>query len=60
MTTAVAAGWLPAIKEAIRLRGLYPNNLPCPPQQPIAAAQSEAVRATIEEVFGPIERVDLT
>jgi len=56
---ATGVGWLQAIKTALHLRGLYPNNLPCPPLPPATAEQYETVRRTIEEVFGPIERLSL-
>ena len=59
MAAAIKVGWLQAVKEAIRLYGLYPNNRLCPPQRVTTSAQSDAVRTALEKVFGPIEPVDL-
>ena len=50
---AVEVGWLEAVKTALMLHGLYPNNLPCPPISPLSAAQIEEVRVVLDEVFGP-------
>ena len=55
MAAAIKVGWLQAVKEAIRLYGLYPNNRLCPPQRVTTSAQSDAVRTALEKVFGPIE-----
>ena len=51
--------WLQVGKTAMHLRGLYPNDLLCPPQRPAAPANVERVRRAMEETFGPIERVAL-
>lgn len=59
MEAAVGVGWLHAVKEAIRLRGLYPNNLLCPPQTATTPEQAERVRDAIEQVFGPISAESL-
>ena len=59
LSGAVGVGWLNAIKAAIHLRGLYPNSNPCPPQLATTPEQIDMVRRTIEDVFGPVERVDL-
>lgn len=59
LSGAVEVGWLNAIKSAIYLRGLYPNSRPCPPQLATTMAQMDKVRCVIEDVFGPIESVDL-
>ena len=56
---AVEVGWLAAIKTAIYLRGLYPNNRPCPPSPEVSQQQLDTVRQLMEEVFGPLEWVDL-
>ena len=54
MEAAIGVGWLHAVKEAIQLRGLYPNNLLCPPQRATTHEQRERVRETVERVFGPV------
>ena len=59
MAAAIEVGWLHAVKEAIRLRGLYPNNRLCPPQRATTQQQSVAVRTAVEQVFGPLEPVRL-
>jgi 4-hydroxy-tetrahydrodipicolinate synthase len=49
---AVEVGWLGAIKTALRLHGLYPNSIPCPPVPGLSPAQAEEVRAVMDSVFG--------
>ena len=49
---AVEIGWVHAIKEAIRQRGLYPNGDPCQPQPATTPEQKARVAKIIEDVFG--------
>lgn len=59
MRIAVKFDWMGAIKEALRIYGLYPNNRLCPPLAPLAPDKCETVRMTLEKVFGPIEKISL-
>ncbi len=52
LKAALEVGWLHAIKEAIRQRGLYPNSNPCPPQPATTQRQSERVARAMKDVFG--------
>ena len=52
MKTALDVGWLHAIKEAIRLRGPYPNSNPCPPQPATTPEQGQRVAQAMKDVFG--------
>ena len=56
---ALRLEWSDAIKTAIHLRGLYPNNRRCPPWPEVPPETFAAVRQTVEEVFGPLEKVTL-
>jgi 4-hydroxy-tetrahydrodipicolinate synthase len=56
---ALEVGWLKAIKTALYLRGLYPDNQSCPPMPPPTPQQVEKVRRALETVFGPIARMGL-
>ena len=56
---AIEVGWLGAIKTAIWLRGLYPNNRPGPPKREVTPEQVDSVRRLIERLFGPIEKATL-
>ena len=49
---AIEVGWIQAIKEAIRQRGLYPNGNPCPPQPATTLEQKHRVARALENVFG--------
>ena len=49
---AVEIGWIHAIKEAIRQRGLYPSGNPCPPQPAATPEQKARVAKALEDVFG--------
>ena len=51
--------WLRSIKTAINLHGLLPNNYPYPLRRPHNEAEQEKIRQCLEEVFGPIKKVDL-
>lgn len=53
METAIDVGWLHAVKEAIRMVGLYPNNRLAPPQRATTPEQAKRVRDALEQVFGP-------
>ena len=59
LSGAKEIGWMASIKTAIYLRGLYPNNRPCPPMPAPTDETVVKVRDILEEVFGPIENVDL-
>jgi len=54
LETATDVGWLHAIKEAIRLVGLYPNNRLAPPQKATTPEQAKQVRDTLKRTFGSI------
>ena len=56
---ALKLDWSDAIKTAIHLRGLYPNNRRCPPRPEVTPETVAAVRQVVEEIFGPIEKVTL-
>lgn len=51
--------WLPSIKSALQVFGLYPNRRLRSPAVSHTAEQYEQVRQTLEAVFGPIEPVRL-
>lgn len=51
-------GWLRSIKSALHLHGLFPNNHPYPLRSPHAGGELEKIRQCLEEVFGPIAKVD--
>ena len=44
--------WLAVMESTIQLQGLYPNNLPCPPNSAPAPGFLDEVRAKLEEIFG--------
>ena len=52
-------GWLRSIKTAIHLRGVHPSNRPYPLSRAHDEAEQQRIRGCLEEVFGPIEKVDL-
>jgi dihydrodipicolinate synthase/N-acetylneuraminate lyase len=59
LRAAVALDWLPSIKSALHVYGLYPNHRLRPPALSHTAEQHQQVREMLEEVFGPIEPVGL-
>ena len=56
---ALRLEWSDAIKTAIHLRGLYPNNRRCPPWPEVPTETFATVRQTVDDVFGPSEKVTL-
>ena len=47
-----ARTWITAMKSAVQLQGLYPNNLPAPPNPAPDPGLLDEVRAKLEEIFG--------
>jgi hypothetical protein len=44
--------WLAVMKSTIQVRGLYPNNLPAPPNPMLSPSLLGEVRVKLEEIFG--------
>ncbi|MCZ6680613.1 MAG: dihydrodipicolinate synthase family protein [Candidatus Poribacteria bacterium] len=44
--------WLAVMKSTVQLQGLYPNNLPAPPNPAPPSSLLDDVRKKLEEVFG--------
>lgn len=59
LSLAVGMDWLLAIKSALYLHGLYPNNLPYPLRPGYDGENLERVRRSLEDVFGEIRKADL-
>lgn len=57
LQAAIKQGWLGSLKAVLEMYGLYPNDLPQPPKEPLAPDQRDAIRQVVEHVFGPIEPV---
>jgi dihydrodipicolinate synthase/N-acetylneuraminate lyase len=47
-----ARTWITAMKSAVQLQGLYPNNLPGPPNPAPAPGLLDEVKAKLEAIFG--------
>ena len=56
LQVALEVDWLAAIKSALLLHGLYPNNRPSPPVPEVAPESVEKVRTILERTFGAIGR----
>ena len=57
LKAAIEVGWIHAIKEAIRQRGLYPNGNPCPPRQSNSAGSRRLWRTCSDcSLHRPSER----
>ena len=59
LTTASKMNWLAAIKSALYIYRLYPNNRLRAPMNSHTQEELNKVRTTLEEVFGPIKPVCL-
>jgi 4-hydroxy-tetrahydrodipicolinate synthase len=59
LKAAIELDWLPTIKSALELYGLYPNNLLRTPRVSHTPEQREKVRQCLEQVFGPIQKAPL-
>ena len=44
--------WITVMKSTIQLQGLYPNNLPGPPNPAPSPELLDGVRSKLEEIFG--------
>ncbi|MCK5118868.1 MAG: dihydrodipicolinate synthase family protein [Candidatus Latescibacteria bacterium] len=51
-TEASERTWIAVMKSAVQLQGLYPNNLPAPPNPAPAPGLLDEVRAKLEATFG--------
>lgn len=51
-TEESSRNWLAVMKSTIQLQGLYPNNLPAPPNPVPSPGLLDEVRAKLEEIFG--------
>ena len=51
-TEESSRNWLAVMKFTIQLRGLYPNNLPAPPNPAPASGLLDEVRVKFREIFG--------
>ncbi|MFH1006568.1 MAG: dihydrodipicolinate synthase family protein [Candidatus Latescibacterota bacterium] len=51
-TDASARNWITVMKSAVQVQGLYPNNLPAPPNVLPEPGLLEDVRAKMVEIFG--------
>ena len=56
---AVEMGWLRSIKTAMHLYGLIPNDRLGSPNSLLTDEHRQLVRTCLEEVFGPVQRVEL-
>ena len=59
LRVAIEVDWLGAIKSALLLHGLYPNNRPSPPMPEGTPESVEKVRQVLERTFGTIIRAAL-
>jgi dihydrodipicolinate synthase/N-acetylneuraminate lyase len=59
LKTAVELDWLPSIKSALEVYGLYPNNRLRAPSISHTPEQRDKVRRCLESIFGPIEPAQL-
>lgn len=57
LRTAERLGWLPSIKSALHLFGLYPNRQMGAPHASHGADEQNEIRRCLESIFGPIRKV---